>query len=83
MPIARYFIFVGSTLAALLFIPGWLLPNAPAAFADQSVGRDRAVLRIKSPTNGRRKSFWTPVSDHHTSRCHGPSADPVVDSASV
>jgi hypothetical protein len=48
VPIARYFIFVGSTLAALLFIPGWLLPNAPAAFADQSVGRDRAVIRIKS-----------------------------------
>ena len=48
MPIARYFIFVGGTLAALLFIPGWLLPKPPAMFADQSVALDRAVIRIKS-----------------------------------
>ena len=48
MPIARYFIFVGGTLAALLFIPGWCLPTPPAIFADQSVALDRAVIRIKS-----------------------------------
>lgn len=48
MPIARYFIFVGSMLAALLFISGWLLPNPPATFADQSVALDRAVIRIRS-----------------------------------
>jgi hypothetical protein len=48
VPIARYFIFVGSTLAALLFIPGWLLPKPPAMFPDQSVALDRAVIRIKS-----------------------------------
>jgi hypothetical protein len=48
LPIARYFIFVGGTLAVLLFIPGWLLPNLPATFADQSVALDRAVIRIKS-----------------------------------
>ena len=48
MPIARYFIFVGGTLAALLFIPGWLLPERPAMFAVQSVAFDRAVIRIKS-----------------------------------
>ena len=48
MPIARYFIFVGGTLAALLFIPGWLLPERPAMFAVQSVALDRAVIRIKS-----------------------------------
>jgi hypothetical protein len=48
VPIARYFIFVGSTLAALLLISGWLLPNPPATFADQSVALDRAVIRIKS-----------------------------------
>jgi hypothetical protein len=46
--IARYFIFVGGTLAALLFIPGWLLPKPPAMFPDQSVALDRAVIRIKS-----------------------------------
>jgi hypothetical protein len=48
LPIVRYFIFVGGTLAALLFIPGWLLPKPPAMFADQSVAFDRAVIRIKS-----------------------------------
>jgi hypothetical protein len=48
LPVARYFIFVGGTLAALLFIPGWLLPRPPAIFADQSVTLDRAVIRIKS-----------------------------------
>ena len=48
MPIARYFIFVGGALAALLFIPGWRLPTPPAMFADQSVGLDGAVIRIKS-----------------------------------
>jgi hypothetical protein len=48
VPIARYFIFVGGTLAALLFIPGWLLPEPPAMFPDQSVALDRAVIRIKS-----------------------------------
>jgi hypothetical protein len=47
VPIARYFIFVGGALAALLFIPGWLLPTPPAMFADQSVAIDRAVIRIK------------------------------------
>jgi hypothetical protein len=48
VPIARYFIFVGGTLAALLFISGWLLPKPPAMFANQSVALDRAVIRIKS-----------------------------------
>jgi hypothetical protein len=48
LPIARYFIFVGGTLSALLFIPGWLLPERPAMFAVQSVAFDRAVIRIKS-----------------------------------
>jgi hypothetical protein len=36
VPIARYVIFVGGTLATLLFIPGWLLPKPPAMFPDQS-----------------------------------------------
>jgi hypothetical protein len=48
VPIARYFIFVGGTLAALLFISGSRLPTPPAMFADQSVGLDGAVIRIKS-----------------------------------
>jgi hypothetical protein len=48
MPIARYFIIVGSTLAALLFIAAWCLPTPPVMFADQSVAIDRVVIRIKS-----------------------------------
>ena len=48
MPVARYLIFVGGTLAALLFIAGWCLPIPPAMFAGQSVAIDRAVIRIKS-----------------------------------
>jgi hypothetical protein len=48
LPVARYFIFVGGSLAALLFIPGWLLPPPQAKCADQSVALDRTVIRIKS-----------------------------------
>lgn len=48
MPVARYLILVGGTLAALLFIAGWLLPRPPTIFADQSVALDRAVIRIRS-----------------------------------
>jgi hypothetical protein len=48
VPIARYFMVVGCTLVALLFIAGWCLPTPRAMFADQSAGVDRAVIRIKS-----------------------------------
>jgi hypothetical protein len=48
VPIARYFMFVGCTLVALLFIAGWCLPAPPVMFAHQSVAIDRAVIRIKS-----------------------------------
>jgi hypothetical protein len=48
VPIARYFMFVGCTLIALLFIAGWCLPTPPAMFAGQSVAIDRTVIRIKS-----------------------------------
>ena len=48
MPIARYLMFVGCTLVALLFVAGWCLPTPPAMFAGQSVAIDRAVIRIKS-----------------------------------
>ena len=47
MPIARYFIIVGGTLAALLFIAGWCLPTPPAMFANQ-LAIDRSIIRIKS-----------------------------------
>jgi hypothetical protein len=48
VPIARYLIFAGGTLAALLFIPTCWLPMPQAMFADQSVALDREVIRIKS-----------------------------------
>jgi hypothetical protein len=48
VPIARYFIIVGGTLAALLFIAGWCLPTPPARFADQPQALERAIIRIKS-----------------------------------
>jgi hypothetical protein len=47
VPIARYFIFVGGTLAALLLIAGSCLPTPPAMFADQ-LAIDRTIIRIKS-----------------------------------
>ena len=47
MPVARYFIFVGGALAALLLITGWCLPTPPAMFANQPA-IDRAIIRIKS-----------------------------------
>jgi hypothetical protein len=47
VPIARYFIFVGATLAALLLIADWCLPTPPAMFAKQLV-IDRSIIRIKS-----------------------------------
>ena len=48
MPLARYFIFVGGMLIALLLIADWCLPNPPAMFCDQQVAIDKAVIRIKS-----------------------------------
>ena len=48
MPIARYFVVVGSALAALLLIAGWSLPEAPASFPDRPEIIERAAIRIKS-----------------------------------
>ena len=48
MPIARYFVVVGSALAVLLLIAGWSLPEAPASFPDRPEIIERAAIRIKS-----------------------------------
>jgi hypothetical protein len=48
VPIARYFVIVGGTLAALLFIAGWCLPTPPARFADRPQPLESAIIRIKS-----------------------------------
>jgi hypothetical protein len=47
VPIARYFIFVGATLTALLLIADWCLPTPPAMFAKQLV-IDKSIIRIRS-----------------------------------
>jgi hypothetical protein len=47
VPIARYVIFVGGTLAALLLIVDWCLP-APPAMVSHRLVIDRSIIRIKS-----------------------------------
>jgi hypothetical protein len=47
VPLARYFITVGGTLAALLFIASWCLPTPPALFAE-GMAIDRTTIRIRS-----------------------------------
>src|ERR1700694_1989063 len=48
VPIARYFVVVGSALAALLLIAGWSLPEPPPSFPDRPEIIERAAIRIKS-----------------------------------
>ena len=48
MPLARYFIFVGGTLAALLFVGNWCLPTPPPMFAVHQHDIDRTIIRIRS-----------------------------------
>ena len=48
MPIARYFVVVGSVLAVLLTIAGWSLPESPARFPDRPEIIERAAIRIRS-----------------------------------
>jgi hypothetical protein len=48
MPIARYFMVVGSALLALLLVAGWFLPELPPSFPDRPEVIERAAIRIKS-----------------------------------
>lgn len=48
MPIARYFMVVGSALVVLLLVAGWSLPEPPASFSDRPEIIERAVIRIRS-----------------------------------
>ena len=48
MPIARYFIVVGSALVVLLLIAGWSLPELPESFPDRPEIIERAAIRIRS-----------------------------------
>lgn len=47
MPLARYFIFVGATLLALLFISDAYLPKLPEV-ADTAAPSDLSIIRIRS-----------------------------------
>ena len=48
MPVAKYFVLVGSALAALLLIISWYCPAPPAIFADRPQLITTAAIRIKS-----------------------------------
>jgi hypothetical protein len=48
MPIARYFMVVGSALVALLLIAGWSLPELPPSFPNRPEIFERPAIRIKS-----------------------------------
>jgi len=48
VPIARYFVVVGSALAVLLLMAGWSLPEPPASFPDRPEVIERAAIRIRS-----------------------------------
>lgn len=48
MPVAKYFVLVGSALAALLLIVSWYCPEPPAIIADRPQIAATTVIRIKS-----------------------------------
>jgi hypothetical protein len=48
LPIARYFIFVGGVLAALLFVVGCYFPASPVIFSNQTTVFDKTIIRIRS-----------------------------------
>jgi hypothetical protein len=62
VPIARYFVVVGSALAALLLIAGWSLPEPPASFPDRPEIIERAAIRIRSARTWQKRLSWILVS---------------------
>jgi hypothetical protein len=48
VPVARYFVVVGSALLVLLLIAGWSLPEPSASSLDRPEIIDRAIIRIRS-----------------------------------
>jgi hypothetical protein len=71
-PIARYFIFVGGTLAALLLIADWCPPAPPATFSHQLV-IDRSIILIKSALKCGIDCPGHQPADHNTSDPRGAS----------
>jgi hypothetical protein len=47
MPLARYFLFVGGVLVALIYVSGWTLPTLPTA-ESASFGTEKSFLKIDS-----------------------------------
>jgi hypothetical protein len=48
VPVAKYFVFIGSALAALLLIVSWCFSEPPPIFADRPQIITTAAIRIKS-----------------------------------
>jgi hypothetical protein len=48
VPIARYFMVVGSALVVLLLVAGWSLPEPAPSFSDRPEIIERAAIRIRS-----------------------------------
>ncbi len=48
MPVAKYFVFIGSVLAALLVIVNWCYSAPPAISADRPQIVTTATIRIES-----------------------------------
>ncbi|MET4198678.1 hypothetical protein ABIA95_002668 [Bradyrhizobium sp. LA8.1] len=71
LPVARYFAVVGSTLAVLLLIAGWSLPELPDRFPDRPGIIDGATIRIESA----RKWPEKVVLDTNLSTLLPPSVD--------
>ena len=73
MPVARYFVLIGSALAALLLIVSWYCPAPPAIFADRPQIIATAAIRIKSERK------WPEKIEFDTSR---PTIVPPADAVS-
>jgi hypothetical protein len=48
MPVARYFLFVGGVLLALLFLSNEVLPKLPVEAERAEAAPDKSVIRIRS-----------------------------------
>src|SRR5450631_1388384 len=48
MPLARYFLFVGGVLLALLYLSNEVLPKLPVEAERAEAGPDRSTIRIRS-----------------------------------
>jgi len=48
MPLARYFLFVGAALLAMLFVANTYLPKLPMTDVTATSAADRSIIRIQS-----------------------------------